>query len=85
LGPEDRFSLSRSGSMVGHRSRGLWSITEATRLGANRWVGALEADLGGTEMEAALVSTCALANGGGTERFGRFAAGRAGRRLPTRP
>ncbi|WP_295455788.1 VIT domain-containing protein [uncultured Thiodictyon sp.] len=64
LGPTDRFSLSRFGSTVKHRSRGLWLLTEVSRLAAQRWVGALEADLGGTEMESALVSTCALAHGG---------------------
>ena len=64
VGAGDRFCLSRFGSSVEHRSRGLWSLTEATRRAAQRWVAALEADLGGTEMEAALVSTCALAHGG---------------------
>ncbi len=44
-----------------HRSRGLWKPTETTRLAAQRWVGALEADLGGTEMEAALASTFQIA------------------------
>ena len=67
LGPADRFSLSRFGSTVEHRSRGLWSVTEASRLAAQRWVGALDADLGGTEMEGALVSTCALAHGGDSD------------------
>ncbi len=67
LGPADRFSLSRFGSTVEHRSRGLWSLTEASRLAAQRWVGGLEADLGGTEMEGALVSTCALAHGGDSD------------------
>lgn len=67
LGPTDRFSLSRFGSTVEHRSRGLWSMTEATRLAAQRWIGALDADLGGTEMEGALVSTCALAHGGDSD------------------
>jgi Ca-activated chloride channel family protein len=57
----DRFSLSRFGSTVEHRSRGLWSVTETTRLAAQRWVGGLDADLGGTEMESALASTFALA------------------------
>lgn len=52
----DRFSLSRFGSHVTHRSRSLWRATEATRLAAHRWVGELEADMGGTEMEAALAS-----------------------------
>lgn len=57
----DRFSLSRFGSSVEHRSRGWWSATDTTRLAARRWVGALDATLGGTEMEAALTSTFALA------------------------
>ncbi|CAN5836999.1 hypothetical protein BH11PSE13_BH11PSE13_43570 [soil metagenome] len=56
----DRFSLSRFGSEVVHRSRTLWNTTERTRLAAQRWVGELQADLGGTEMEAALRSTCQL-------------------------
>ena len=60
LGNGDKFSLSRFGSSVEHRSRGLWSATETTRLAAKRWVGDLEADLGGTEMESALTSTFAL-------------------------
>ena len=60
----DRFALSRFGSSVEHRSRGLWSVTDATRTAAQRWVAGLEADLGGTEMEAALVSTCALTHEG---------------------
>jgi Ca-activated chloride channel family protein len=60
LGAADRFSLSRFGSTVAHRARGLWRVTDATRLAAQRWVGALQADMGGTEMEGALVSTFAL-------------------------
>ena len=58
----DRFSLSRFGSTVEHRSRGLWSSTLTSRLAAQRWVGNLDADLGGTEMESALTSTFALAH-----------------------
>lgn len=61
FGAGDRFSLSRFGSTVEHRARGLWKATETTKLAAQRWVGALKADLGGTEMEAALSSTFALA------------------------
>lgn len=61
LGAHDRFALSRFGSTVQHRSRGLWKTIETTRLAAQRWVGALEADLGGTEMEAALASTFQIA------------------------
>ena len=60
LADGDKFSLSRFGSTVEHRSRGLWNATETTKLAAQRWVGALQADLGGTEMEAALCSTFAL-------------------------
>lgn len=56
----DRFSLSRFGSSVEHRSRSLWRTTDATRLAAGRWAERLRADLGGTEMEAALLSTFAL-------------------------
>lgn len=60
LGKGDRFSLSRFGSRVEHRSRGLWTTTETTQLAAQRWIDGLQADLGGTEMEAALKSTFAL-------------------------
>ncbi len=59
----DRFSLSRFGSTVEHRSRGLWTVTKVTQVAAKRWVRGLKADLGGTEMESALVSTFALAKG----------------------
>lgn len=61
LGKGDRFSLSRFGDTVEHRSRGLWKVTDTTQLAAQRWVDSLKADLGGTEMEAALSSTFALA------------------------
>ena len=60
LAAGDKFSLSRFGSSVEHRSRGLWSATDTPTLAAQRWVGALQADLGGTEMEEALCSTFAL-------------------------
>ena len=63
LRPEDRFSLSRFGSTVEHRSRGLWQGTVQARASAQRWVDAVQADLGGTEMAQALVSTIALAEG----------------------
>jgi Ca-activated chloride channel family protein len=63
LGKGDRFSLSRFGSTVEHRSRALWLTTDATRVAAQRWIGDLQADLGGTEMEAALKSTFALTSG----------------------
>lgn len=67
MGEGDRFSLSAFGSAVAHRSRGLWSSTDATRLAAQRWVGALKADMGGTEMESALSSTFALTPSGGAD------------------
>lgn len=60
----DRFSLSRFGNEVQHRSRGLWQLTEATRRAALRWAKDLTADLGGTEMEAALRSTFELGQAG---------------------
>jgi len=56
----DRFSLSRFGSTVEHRTRGLWAVKDTTRLSAQRWINDLEADLGGTEMETALSSTFAI-------------------------
>lgn len=67
LAAGDRFSLSRFGSTVEHRSRGLWSLTPATQRTAEHWIGALQADLGGTEMREALVSTCALPHEGDTD------------------
>ncbi|MCK6431731.1 MAG: VWA domain-containing protein [Aquabacterium sp.] len=67
LGEGDRFSLSRFGSTVEHRSRGLWKATETTKLAAQRWVGSLKADLGGTEMKGALSSTFALAHTVGSD------------------
>lgn len=60
LREDDRFSLSRFGDSVQHRGRRLWKATEATRLSAARWINDLDADLGGTEMAAALASTFAF-------------------------
>ncbi|MBP7640098.1 MAG: VWA domain-containing protein [Thauera sp.] len=57
----ERFSLSRFGSTVEHRSRALWRTSPATRLAGQRWAAQLQADLGGTEMEKALDSTLVLA------------------------
>lgn len=56
----DRFSLSRFGSTVEHRSRGLWKVTSATLASGRRWVEMLDADMGGTEMGAAILSTLQL-------------------------
>ncbi len=57
LAPGDRFSLSRFGGTVEHRSRSPWKATECTQRAARRWIDDLQADLGGTAMENALMST----------------------------
>lgn len=58
----DKFSLSKFGSSVEHRSKSLWTTSEQSRLGAEKWIGELEADMGGTEMLDAIKSTFALAH-----------------------
>lgn len=58
----DRFSLSKFGDEVKHRSRGLWKAAEASKLAAQRWIAALDADMGCTEMGHALASTFELAS-----------------------
>lgn len=63
LGEEDRFSLSKFGSTVVHRSRGLWKVTDQTRASGTAWINQLSANLGGTEMESALRSTFEIAEG----------------------
>lgn len=67
LEENERFSLSRFGSTFEHRSRALWAVTPATLQAAQRWVAQLEADLGGTQMEAALASTFELGVGTATD------------------
>jgi Ca-activated chloride channel family protein len=62
LGKDDKFSLSRFGSSFEHRSRGMWSGTPQAKASARRWIDSLQANLGGTEMAAALVSTIAIGN-----------------------
>nr|WP_315484130.1 VIT and VWA domain-containing protein [uncultured Undibacterium sp.] len=59
---EDQFLLSRFGSEVEHRSRAMWKINARSKLAAQRWANGLDADLGGTEMAHALMSTIALSN-----------------------
>jgi Ca-activated chloride channel family protein len=61
---DDKFSLSRFGSSYEHRSRGMWSGTPQAKASAMRWIENLHADLGGTEMAEALVSTIAIASNG---------------------
>jgi Ca-activated chloride channel homolog len=56
----DRFSLSRFGSEVEHRSKALWKAAPAALASARNWVEALEADMGGTRMNDAILSTLAL-------------------------
>lgn len=60
LNENDRFSLSRFGSSVEHRSKALWKGAPAALAAAQRWAQQLEADLGGTEMEHAILSTLKL-------------------------
>lgn len=62
LTEQDRFSLSKFGSMFMHRSKGLWTATEPAKLAAQRWVASLEADMGGTAMGPALMDTFELAS-----------------------
>lgn len=64
LKKEDKFSLSRFGSTVEHRSRGMWSGTPQAKASAMRWIENVHANLGGTEMAGALVTTIAIADGG---------------------
>jgi Ca-activated chloride channel family protein len=65
LGEADRFSLSRFGDTVEHRSKAMWKGAPAALAASRRWAEKLQADLGGTEMNQAILSTLALP---GTER-----------------
>lgn len=56
----DKYSLSKFGSEVDHRTRSLWTRTETSLVAAKRWVSQLDADMGGTEMGEALRSTFLL-------------------------
>lgn len=60
LQPQDRFSLSRFGSSVEHRSKALWRAAPPALASAQRWAQQLEANLGGTAMNEAILSTLAL-------------------------
>jgi Ca-activated chloride channel family protein len=64
LAKEDKFSLSRFGDSVEHRSRGMWSGTPQAKASAMRWIDNVHANLGGTEMAGALVSTIAISDAG---------------------
>jgi Ca-activated chloride channel family protein len=65
----DQFSLSRFGDKIEHRSRALWELKDSTRISALRWIGDLEADMGGTEMEKALKSTFKITDNGCSDVF----------------
>lgn len=60
LQPQDRFSLSRFGSTVEHRSKALWRAAPPALASAQRWAQQLEANLGGTAINDAILSTLAL-------------------------
>ncbi len=64
LEPSDKFSLSRFGDTVEHRSRGMWGGTSQAKISAKRWIDTVEANLGGTEMADALISTIAISHSG---------------------
>jgi Ca-activated chloride channel family protein len=61
---EDKFSLSRFGDTVEHRSRGMWSGAAQAKASAMRWIEGVHANMGGTEMASALVSTIAISDSG---------------------
>lgn len=56
----DRFSLSRFGDSVEHRCKALWKVAPPSMAAAQRWASRLEADMGGTEMNNAILSTLVL-------------------------
>lgn len=61
LEPEDSFSLSCFGSEVMHLSDSLITAMPRAIRKASGWVAAIQADMGGTEIREALLSTFALA------------------------
>ena len=60
LGEADRFSLSRFGDTVEHRSKAMWKGAPSALAASRRWAQKLKANLGGTEMNRAILSTLAL-------------------------
>ena len=64
IAKEDKFSLSRFGDTVEHRNRGMWSGTAQAKASAMRWIEGVHANMGGTEMAPALVSTIAITDSG---------------------
>jgi len=57
---QDRFSISAFGNTVQHHQPRLWSARSAARASALSLIDTLDANLGGTDMEAALASTFVL-------------------------
>jgi len=64
LAPEDRFSFSRFGSTIVHETKGLVAADGAHVRAASERLAKMDADLGGTEMPAALRSVFGM---GGSE------------------
>lgn len=62
LRPNDRYSLSKFGTRVQHRSRSQWPVNDASLSAARLWIKSLQADMGGTELERALDSTITQAS-----------------------
>ena len=60
LGSEDQFSLSKFGSTHQHCHARMVSMDSTQREHALSWARQLQADMGGTEMESALLSTLGL-------------------------
>jgi Ca-activated chloride channel family protein len=60
LNPADRFSYSRFGSEVAHHSTTLISATPRAILEGSSWIAQTSANMGGTEVRQALLSTLAL-------------------------
>ncbi|RGE42404.1 VWA domain-containing protein [Comamonas testosteroni] len=64
LGAEDQFSLSKFGSEHQHCHARMVSMDSEQREHALNWARHLQADMGGTEMEAAVVSTLGMSGPG---------------------
>ena len=67
LQARDHFSLSKFGSTCQHRFRHLRRANEDGKTFAQLWLNDLHADMGGTEMEAAILSTLELAQNPGSK------------------
>ena len=61
LTPEDQFSLNRFGTRSEHCHRRVVPVTSAQQALARKWIGELDANMGGTNMEDAIVKTLKIA------------------------